>query len=176
MVEYNPGIDYLRFTQFSHAFVPNLHPRSQPAMDKSQVKSLLQLAQSSRERELIQYAVYKSSVVTESAARKVYGFENMLQQEKRIEECIADARSIHEAIDQLAHTLDQAVLLACGIQLWSDSDTEDETYNNRESMVQDNPVVRWAHADIPGWEKSMNVDLLPGGEQSTTWDHLPGEK
>ena len=83
---------------------------------------------------------------------------------------------IHEAIDQLAHTLDQAVLLACGIQLWSDSDTEDETYDNRESMVQDNPVVRWAHADILGGEKSKNVDLLPGGEQSKTSDHIPGEE
>ena len=85
LVEYNLGIDYLRFAQLLHAFVSNLHPRSQPAMDKRQVKSLLQLAQSSRERELIRYAVYKSSGVTESAARKVYGFEDMLQREKRID-------------------------------------------------------------------------------------------
>ena len=46
-------------------------------------------------KKLIQYAGYKSSGVTESAARKVYGFENMLQREKRIEECIADAWSIY---------------------------------------------------------------------------------
>ena len=69
LVEYNPGIDYLRFAQFLHAFVSNLCPKSQPAMDKRQVKSLLQLAQSSRERELIRYTVYKSSGVTQSTGR-----------------------------------------------------------------------------------------------------------
>ena len=105
------------------AFVSNLCPKSQPAMDKRQVKSLLQLAQSSQERELIQYTVYKSSGVTQSAARKVYGFENMLQREMRVEECMTEAQSIREEIDQLANTYDQAVLLACGIQLPSDSNT-----------------------------------------------------
>ena len=179
LVEYNPGIDYLRFAQLLHAFVSNLHPRSQPAMDKRQVKwQVLQLAQSSRERKLIRYAGYKSSGVTESAARKVYGFENMLQREKRIEECIADAWSIHEAIDQLAHTLDQAVLLACGIQLWSDSDTEDETYDNRESMVQDNPVVRWAHADIPGEEQECGPLTWRRAKQDLgplTWRGVEGD-
>ena len=186
LVEYNPGIDYLRFAQFLHAFVSNLCPKRQPAMDKRQVKSLLQLAQSSRERELIRYAVYKSSGVTQSTARKVYGFENMLQREKRIEECIAEAQSIHEAIDQLARTQDQAVLLACGIQLLSESDTEDETYDDSVSMDQDNPPTEWAHADVPGGELSVPPSHLPrgkqsvppshssGGEQSVTQDHSPG--
>ncbi len=62
--------------------------QSKTELEKSCVKMLLGLAQSNRERECICYAIYKSSGMTATRARKVFGFEDMDKQSKRVEDAI----------------------------------------------------------------------------------------
>lgn len=45
------------------------------AMSKLELKELLKLAQSDRERESLCYVVYKASGISATAARKQYGLE-----------------------------------------------------------------------------------------------------
>ena len=72
---------------------------------------------------------------------------------------------------------DQVVLLACGIQLLSESDTEDETYDDSVSTDQDNPPTEWAHAYVPGGELSVPPSHLPRGELSVPpATHLDGSR
>lgn len=46
-------------------------------MSKNEIKKLLGLACSDREREVIRYSVFKSSGLTSTAARQHFGFQNM---------------------------------------------------------------------------------------------------
>lgn len=58
------------------------------AMSKLELKELLKLAQSDRERESLHYVVYKASGISATAARKQYGLERMDEQVQRIENCV----------------------------------------------------------------------------------------
>ena len=78
-MQYIAGIDYCQLLEN----VQTLYTQggeeciAKTAMSKDQLKSILQLACSDRERECIRYAVYKSSGLSTSGVRRHYGLENM---------------------------------------------------------------------------------------------------
>ena len=84
-----------------------------------------QLAQSDREHECIKYAVFKTSGLSASAARKFYGFSDMTQRTDRVERAIEEAQCIRENIQSLALIQDKAILLSHGINLPSSSSSLD---------------------------------------------------
>ena len=81
---------------------------------KSEVRALLGLAQSDRERELIHFSVFKASGVSPTKAWKLFEFEKMNCRAKRVEAALEETRWIHEAVEDLAHIQDKAVLLSFG--------------------------------------------------------------
>ena len=94
------------------------------SLSKHEIKTLLTICQSDRERECIRYAIYKASGVTATQARKQFGFEHMNQRSKQVKEALKHALYIRQAIDKLARTKELAVLHALGINLAeSDCDT-----------------------------------------------------
>ena len=97
-----------------HSSVPTIH--------KAEVKALLGLAQSDRERELIRYSVFKAGV-SSTSARKSFGFEKMNCRAKHVEAALEEARCIYEAVEDLAHIQDKALLLSMGFIL-PDSESE----------------------------------------------------
>ena len=56
-------------------------------MDKNKIKALLGLATSDRERELIRYSVFNASGLTQTSARKQFGFEGMDARAENVEVC-----------------------------------------------------------------------------------------
>ena len=88
------------------------------------MRALLGLAQSDRERELICFSVFKTSGVSSTRAQKLFGFEKINCRAKRVEAALEEAHWIHEAVEDLAHTQDKALLLSMGFIL-TDSDSED---------------------------------------------------
>lgn len=58
------------------------------AMSKLELKELLKLAQSDRERGSLCYVVYKASGISATAACKQYGLDRMDEQVQRIENCV----------------------------------------------------------------------------------------
>ena len=76
LVEFIEGVDYMKFVHFAAA-LQSAKPVANPAISSSEVKSILSLAQSDRERELIRYSVFKASGLSVTAARKVFGFQGM---------------------------------------------------------------------------------------------------
>jgi hypothetical protein len=100
-------------------------PSSSPHMTKDHLGQLLSLAQTDRERECIKYAVFKTSGLSASAARKFYGFSDMTQRADRVERAIEEAQCIRENIQNLAAIQDKAILLSHGISLPSSSSSSD---------------------------------------------------
>ena len=80
---------------------------------------LLRLAQSDRERECIKYAVCKTSGISATGARRLYGFENMDEHSSRVEQAIAEVQQIYEVIEDIASIRDKAALATLGVSLAS---------------------------------------------------------
>ena len=128
LIEYVPRVDYIDFAHFSQALFKADSPSFAIGLDKKAVKSLLGLAQSDKERELIRYSVFKSSGMSVTAARQHFGFEGMQERSKRIEDCIEAAHSIRKSIDELAEVQDQALLIAMRLKdVLSESETDSES-------------------------------------------------
>ena len=69
------GVDYDKFVAFSESLCVT---KSSSSIGRPDIKALLGLAQSDRERELIRYSVFKASGSTPTAARKNFGFDNIV--------------------------------------------------------------------------------------------------
>ena len=119
------GFNYINFAKFLSTQTSN-----QQAMSKEELKHLLSITQSDRERECVRYAVFKASGVTPSVARRIYGFDNMRERAKEVEACIAEAQKIREAVDELATARAQA-LWDC----YGSDDSSDEDSSHVESSV-----------------------------------------
>ena len=128
LVEFVEGVDYLKFVHFAAA-VQSAKPVANAAISSSEVKSILSLAQSDRERELIRYSVFKASGLSVTAARKAFGFQGMDVRSHRVEEAIDEARRICEAVDALARTREKAILLSMGVEIEESDDSEEEELN-----------------------------------------------
>ena len=88
LIQYVEGVVYVNFAHFAEALF-SAHKLSQsPGINKSEINALLGLAQSDRERELIQYSLFKASGVSSSGARHHFGFERMSERARRVEDCI----------------------------------------------------------------------------------------
>ena len=57
-------------------------------IDKNCVKVLLALARSDRERECLRYAVFKASGVSQTEARRMFGFETMSKRSAKVEQVL----------------------------------------------------------------------------------------
>ena len=88
-------------------------------MTKNEIKQLLGLASSDREREIIRYSVFKSSGLTSTAARKHFGLQNMQERSLRVKRCIEEVQQIREAIEKLSIVEDKAILKKLGIDVES---------------------------------------------------------
>ena len=131
LFELVPGVDYCNISRILN----NTKSSSQGSNavkrpDKAKVQELLSFGSSDRERQLIKYALYTSSGMTQTQARREYDFENMNAKVIEVERCLVEARKIREAIDNLARIQDKAFLATLGVFSESDEDhssnTEDE--------------------------------------------------
>ena len=87
------GVDYLKFSHFLNASATS-RENSKPTFSKADLKQLLILAQSDRERELIKYTTLKASGLSKSTARKRFGFQNLSERCMKVEESIHEAECI----------------------------------------------------------------------------------
>ena len=72
-------------------------------LTKEDLKSILTLAKSDRQRETIRYSVYRASDITSNQAQKRFGLQNMALE---VEKSIAEVREIRYAIDEMVNTQD----------------------------------------------------------------------
>lgn len=126
-------------------------------VEKSEVKALLGLAQSDREKEVIRYSVFKASGLTPTAARKQFGFERMHERSERVQECIQEAQNIREAIDKLAAVQDHALLMSMGFSAPSTSESEADLETDIEPSTSLTPSTTSSVTTMPSFDALHEV-------------------
>ena len=95
-------------------------------MTKTCVKELLKAAESDAERERITFAISQASGHSNTKLRKLYGFEDLSKRKERVEHALREAKEIREALEDIASIQEKALLRSFGIEVESDSSTEDD--------------------------------------------------
>ena len=103
------------------------HTSPNSALIKDDLKQIPLLAQSDREREIVQYVAFRILGLSASGVRRHFGLDNMTQHLAKVEQCIEEAKSIHKSIDELARIQKQAGSRFVGLATCiSSSDSECE--------------------------------------------------
>ena len=121
LMEKVDGLDYEKLVKFLNS---QMQHTSRGGISREELKKLMLISESERERQCIRYAVFKSSCTTPSEARRKYGFDRMDEKAAQVEACIKQAEEIHREIDELARTQDKAFLESLGIQDDSSSESD----------------------------------------------------
>ena len=132
------GVDYLKLGHFLNACA-NKKSTPTPSISKAELKKLLHLAQSHKERELVRYTAFRASGLTKTGARKHFGFENLPECVARLEEGLQEVARIPDCIDSVSKVQEDTLLQSMGInpggessEECSDSD-EDDCRDNSEN-------------------------------------------
>ena len=113
LFKYIHGTDYRQFSEFAQTVVKSSFGTLKPFIQREEVKGLLQLAGNNKERELIRCAIYKSSGISSTAARRMFGFEGMGLREKAVDQAIDQVQAIHEEIDDLTSKQGCPTVIRC---------------------------------------------------------------
>lgn len=152
---------------------------SKQHVTREEVTQLLYLAESESEREHLKYAIVKSTGLSSTEAKKLYGFGDMNKRIQQVEDAAQTAQDIMESIDKLAHLKEKGLLDAFGIPLSSESEsfesetdqelTEEGTYLpdsespksvNDVTVSIDNEEVLQDRSECSGLSKNTSGDEL----------------
>lgn len=152
---------------------------SKQHVTREEVTQLLYLAESESEREHLKYAIVKSTGLSSTEAKKLYGFGDMNKRIQQVEDAAQTAQDIMESIDKLAHLKEKGLLDAFGIPLSSESEssesetdqelTEEGTYLpdsespksvNDFTVSIDNEEVLQDRSECSGLSKNTSGDEL----------------
>ena len=128
VMEKAEGFNYQGLISFLNK---SLSQKSRPqGITREEIKQLLKITRSDRERECIRYAVYKASGATPTEARRLYGFDNMRTRAAHVETFLKEAQELYEAVDDMARIQDKALLDSMGL---SNSSCSSDASSGEES-------------------------------------------
>lgn len=107
LTENLPCIDYVKLQKMLQPLSTNAGAKV--LSEKSEYRQLMRFCQSRREREILTYAVQKSSGLTSTAMRRHYGICNVSQHSFEVEEVLEEFQTICESVQELASVQLQAV-------------------------------------------------------------------
>ena len=130
-------------------------------MTKIELKQLLMIATTEKERECIRYAVYKASNLTPTQAKLHFGLDSMKSRALKVQECIDEVKKIDKAYSDLARTQELALFNCYGV--------ESSEFLSPEVFSEEEPDL----SDTEREGKSHSVDTY-GLTQSDTDNHSLG--
>lgn len=142
VLEKFPGTDYLKLAKLLNRMTETASVAKGSSIDRPFMKMLLNMTQSSRERECLRVAIVKASGISATKARRLYGLEKMDERIERVEQSIIEAQRIREAVEELAETRDKALMEAYGVR-----DATDSSENYSESDVETELQEEAIHSD-----------------------------
>ena len=86
-MEYYPGVSYFNIRHILETSMSMPSPST--CISKDDLQRIVQLAQSDREREIMKYAIYKTSGLTPTAARRELRLENIAERAARVEDTMS---------------------------------------------------------------------------------------
>ena len=151
LVEHSPAVNYCKVVNL----LSSLHSMAEasPNMKKQELKELLQLAQSDRERECIRYTAWRASGLSTTAARKHLGLEGMNCRADCIQRALEEAQAIREAVDGITRVQEKSAFQPLGFTVSdsssSGSNSEDMTDALSSSDETENPSQSHREATVP---------------------------
>ena len=133
LLECQVGVNYQAIQQLLTLYQKE---NSESNITKADLKRILSIAQSDRERELIRYTALVSGNFTQSSARRLLGLEDMNWRTEEVERCMKEARNIRESIEQLAQEEIHSLTIGC-----SDSEEESEQSDCEKAEVIMTPEI-----------------------------------
>ena len=106
------------------------------------VKELLSATEPDAERERLTYGIVKSSGLSHTKLRQLYGFENLKRRQDKVENALREMREIREAVASIASIQEKAVLQSFGIEVESDEDLEhDESETDTDADGEEDSAL-----------------------------------
>ena len=127
LMEAQQGVNYEAIQQLLTSHLSQA--KSQSSLTKEALRNILSLAKSSREKELVRYTAFVAGNFSQTSARKTLGLEEMNRRASEVERCIAEAKTIREAIEQIVEDEVHSICLSD-----SDSDCESDYAEKREAV------------------------------------------
>ena len=174
LLEHVPGVNYQHFLHLFQAV--NQHtPQQAATLSKQEVKSLLNVCTSDRERAYLRYAVFKASGLSATQAHKRFGFQSITKHAKNVEEALERCQFIRNSIDKLANVREKSLLISLGIPVQSDSEESDEESNDDYADSMDDsgntsnralsPLLEIVKKSNFNWFEIMEVLTVQCGEE-----------
>ena len=160
VMEKNDNLDYPALLAFLNTKLSQ--SKAQRGFSKHELKQLLSIAQSEREKECIRYAVYKAPSITPSQARRQFGLESMRTHALRVETCIQEAQEIQVAVAELASDQDKAILDTFGVCGNELSSPESDECSSEGSDVDASDTIEQCTTTLP--DDQHLIELLRMGE------------
>ena len=98
------------------------------------------LAETESERERLKYAVLKSSQLSDTKAKSLYGFSDMSERRQIVEDAMENASAIREAIENVAAVKEKSLFQSTGV--YDTENDESETMDAESETDRDAENVR----------------------------------
>ena len=160
LFEHFKGVDYQQFLCLLHSFHLDKFSKK-VAMSKQQLKNILSLAQSDREKEIIRYTAVLSSGLSASGARKHFGLDSVSQRSNKVDDAINEVKSIRMAYESIAHIQERAALSQLGIEYdpHPDTSSSESEPNDLSDFSESEPSVTDTGTSF---SKEQIIDVLKG--------------
>ena len=119
-------------------------------MSASLVKELLSASESEAERERLTYGIAKSSGLSHTKLRQLYGFQDLKERQYKVEKALREKREIREAVTSIANIKEKAVLQTFGIEVESDEDLEKDERECAWNAAENTSVSKTVHDRFVG--------------------------
>ena len=160
LFEHFKGVDYQQFLCLLNSFHLDKFSKT-VAMSKQQLKNILSLAQSDREKEIIRYTAVLSSGLSASSARKHFGLDSVSQRSNKVDDAINEVKSIRMAYESIAHIQERAALSQLGIEYdpHPDTSSSESEPNDLSDFSESEPSVTDTGTSF---SKEQIIDVFKG--------------
>ena len=126
LVENQPGMDYTSVYHLISSVIEKQSNVTSCGMLKETLKSIMSLASSDRERELIRVTTFVAGKFSQSSARKQLGLEDMNRRTAELEKCAMEVKEIKDNVEEIAQSEIHGLAINHGLDLnHSSSENED---------------------------------------------------
>ena len=114
-------------------------------ISKEELKNILRLAGSDKERECISYTAFRASGLSQTVARRFLGLENMNYRADQVQAALEEVQAIRESVESMAHIQEKAVLETYGAVNSDSNYSSHSTESESDSESEDESC--WKHCE-----------------------------
>ena len=152
----------INYTVFQSLLEKSLESSKVVTLSKGKMTELLFLAESEAEKERLRYAVVKSSSLSSTQARRIYGFRDINRRIDMVNNAATEAQSIKECIEKICRIKDKSLLRSFGVDDDDDgsssgSESDSESASDSEDDMECASSTQRKDCTVPSCEKCLDL-------------------